>query len=106
MAKVDLDRVKLHLRTDGDEEDALINGWIAAAFLTIEGKIFRKLYETEVPEGDETGLVIDEAINTIALLLIGHLSANREAVAPGQMAEVPLGVEWLLTPYINTAGGF
>lgn len=107
MQKIDLERAKLHLRVDGDEEDALIGGWIAAAYLAIEGKIFAKLYEDQagIPEGG-VGVVIDEVIHTAAQLIIGHLYASREAVAPGQAAEIPMGVDWLLLPYINTAGGF
>lgn len=107
MQKIDLARAKLHLRVDGDEEDALIGGWIAAAYLAIEGKIFAKLYEdgASIPEG-AAGVVIDEAINAAAQLIIGHLYANREAVAPGQIAEIPMGADWLLLPYVNAAGGF
>ncbi len=107
MQRIDLARAKLHLRVDDGEDDILITGWIAAAYLAIEGKIFAKLYEDEVaiPEGS-TGIVIDEGIQTIAQLILGHLYSNREAVAPGQAAEIPMGVDWLLDPYINTAGGF
>lgn len=106
MPKVDLARAKLHLRIDADEEDALIEGWIVAAYLAIEGEIFRKVYESSVPEEDPTGVEVDEVINSAALFIIGHLNANREPVAPGQMAAIPLGVEWLLRPYKDTAGGF
>lgn len=107
MQRIDLARAKLHLRVDDGEDDILITGWIAAAYLAIEGKIFAKLYEdqAEIPEG-VVGVVIDEAIHSAAQLIIGHLYANREAVAPGQAAEIPMGVAWLLDPYINTAGGF
>lgn len=109
MQKIDLARAKLHLKVDEDEgdEDALILGWIAAAYLAIEGKLFAKLYEDAagIPEGS-AGVVIDEVINSVAQLIIGHLYANREAVAPGQAAEIPMGVDWLLLPYVNTAGGF
>lgn len=105
MQRIDLTRARLHLRVDDDEEDELINGWIAAAYLAIEGKIFAKLYEGDIPEG-AVGVVIDEAINAAAQLILGHLNANREAVAPGQAAEIPMGADWLLLPYVNTSGGF
>lgn len=106
MKKMDLAHAKLHLRIDPEdtEEDALISGWIPAAYLAIEGKIFRKLYEDEasIPEGS-TGIVIDEGIQSIAQLILGNLYFNRESAAPGQAAEMLLG---LMDPYINTAGGF
>lgn len=107
MQKIDLARAKLHLRVDGDEEDALIEGWIAAAYLAIEGKIFAKLYEDEasIPEG-VVGVVIDEVIHSAAQLIIGHLYAHREAVAPGAAAEIPMGADWLLLTRLNAAGGF
>lgn len=109
MKKMDLAHAKVFLRIDTDdtEEDSLISGWILAAYLAIEGKIFCKLYEDEadIPEGS-TGIAIDEGVQTIAQFILGHLYVNREAVAPGQAAEIPMGVDWLLDPYINTAGGF
>lgn len=110
MAKIDLAAAKTHLRIDPDvtEEDTLIESWLLAAYLAIEGKIFRKVYADPgaVPADDTLGIGADEAINSAALLIIGHLYANREAVAPGQAAEIPMGADWLLRPYVNTAGGF
>lgn len=110
MSKVDLAAAKLHLRIDADvaEEDTLIGMWIEAAYLAIESKIFRKVYESaaDIPEGDSTGVPADKALNAAALLILGHLYANREAVAPGQQAPIPLGTEWLLDGYINTNGGY
>ncbi|WP_159917867.1 head-tail connector protein [Pantoea sp. 18069] len=109
MQKIDLARAKLHLRMAEDdvEEDLLIEGWIAAAYLAIEGKIFSKLYEgeAEIPEG-RTGVVIDEVIHAAAQLILGHLYVNREEVAPGQAATIPMGAEWLLLPYVDTSKGF
>lgn len=106
MPKIDLPTAKLHLRVDdGTDEDALIGAWIAAAYLAIEGKIFRRVYSDAVPVLDLTGILADEAINTAALLILGHLYAHREAVADGPKSEVPMGAEWLLVPYINFDGG-
>lgn len=109
MQRIDLARAKLHLRVEPEdvEEDVLIEGWIAAAYLAIEGKIFRKLYEdaANIPPGS-TGVEIDEVIHAAAQLILGHLYVNREAVAPGQAAPLPMGAEWLLDPYVDTAGGF
>ena len=110
MGKVDLATAKIDLRIDPDvtEEDTLIEVWIKAAYLAIEGKIFRKVYDAaaDIPDTDPSGIVVDDVINSVALLIIGHLYANREAVAPGQAAAIPMGVDWLLDHYINTSQGF
>ena len=106
MPKIDLATAKVHLRVDGTADDALITGWIAAAYLAVEGAIFRKVYADTVPADDATGVVVDDLINAAVLLIVGHLYANREATAPAGMAELPMGAQWLLQPYINTAGGF
>lgn len=103
--KIDLFTAKDHLRVEGDDENELIAIWVSAAYLAVEGKIFRKVYDAEVPTADATGVKADDAINAAALLILGHLYANREAVTDGSRVEVPMGAEWLLTPYINYAAG-
>ena len=54
--KIDLQRAKLHLRVDGGDEDTLIRAWIDAAYLAVEGTIFRKVYDSteEIPAEDTT----------------------------------------------------
>lgn len=108
MAKITLADAKNHLRVSDGAEDALISVWIKAAYLAVEGKIFRTVYEDERlldEDEDPTGIACNDAINSAVLLIVGHLFTNREAVVQGQAAEVPMGAEWLLTPYINYAGG-
>ncbi len=100
MAKITLDQAKLHLRVDGNDEDALISSWIPAVYLAIEGKIFRKVVEA-APAADSLDVLADEAVNAAAMLILGHLYVNRG----GESVEVPLAAMWLLTPYINYAGG-
>ncbi|UBM27185.1 head-tail connector protein [Pseudomonas sp. p1(2021b)] len=92
---LDLANVKMHLRVDGDEEDALIGGYIEAAKAHVEQHCDRKLVETEPIEPDEMGLTRD--VEQAVLLLVGHWYANREAVAVGTIATaMPLAVERLL----------
>lgn len=92
---IDLANVKMHLRVDGDEEDALIGGYIEAAKAHIEQHCDRKLVETDPVEPDEMGLTRD--VEQAVLLLVGHWYANREAVAVGTIATaMPLAVERLL----------
>jgi hypothetical protein len=108
MAKIDLPAAKLHLRVDSADEDTLITAWIKAAYLGVEGRIFRKVYEAgeTIPEEDTTGIHVNEAINAAVLLIVGHLYANREDASVGATAAaLPMGSEFLITPYINFAGG-
>ena len=108
MAKIDLATAKLHLRVTEPEEDTLITALIAAAYLSVEGRIFRKVYDAgeTIPEEDTTGIHVNEAINAAVLLIVGHLYANREDVVAGATAtQLPMGSEFLITPYINFAGG-
>ncbi|MFV3286886.1 head-tail connector protein [Pseudomonas sp. NY15356] len=92
---IDLANVKMHLRVDGDEEDALIEGYIEAAKAHVEQHCDRKLVETDPVEPDEMGLTRD--VEQAVLLLVGHWYANREAVAVGTIATaMPLAVERLL----------
>lgn len=92
---LDLATVKMHLRVDGDEEDALIGGYVAAAKAHVEQHCDRKLVETDPVEPDEMGLTRD--VEQAILLLVGHWYANREAVAVGVSATaMPLAVESLL----------
>ena len=108
VAPVDLAAAKAHLRIDAEDtaEDGLIAGLVAAAKLAIEGKIFRRVYATSAPlDLDPEGMVVNAVINQAVLLIVGHLFANREAVAAGARVEVPMGVGWLLEPHVNYAGG-
>jgi uncharacterized phage protein (predicted DNA packaging) len=92
---IDLATVKMHLRVDGDEEDALIGGYIEAAKAHIEQHCDRKLVDADPAEPAEMGLTND--VVQAILLLVGHWYANREAVAVGTIATaMPLAVDRLL----------
>lgn len=108
MAKIDFVAAKLHLRVTEPDEDTLIAALIAAAYANVEGRIFRKVYDTDetIPAEDTTGIHVNEAINAAVLLIVGHLYANREDVITGATSTaIPMGSEFLITPYINFAGG-
>lgn len=92
---LDMTTVKLHLRVDGDEEDALISGYLEAAKAHVEQHCDRKLVEADPVEPDEMGLTRD--VEQAILLLVGHWYSNREAVvAGGAPSAVPLAVDRLL----------
>jgi uncharacterized phage protein (predicted DNA packaging) len=92
---LDLDRVKLHLRVDGDEEDAVIEGYVEAAKAHVAMHCDRVLVET-APSGPEQ-MALTPDVEQAILLLVGHWYANREAVViGGTPSAVPLAVERLL----------
>ena len=46
------------------------------------------------------GMVVNDAIKSSVLLIVGHLYAHREDVVAGvSVAQLPNGAEWLLAPY-------
>ncbi|MGE6320544.1 head-tail connector protein [Pseudomonas oryzihabitans] len=92
---IELSRVKLHLRVDHDEEDALIQGYLSAAKSHVEQHCDRTLVEAN-PTGPEQMLLTKDVEQAI-LLLVGHWYANREAVVVGNApTAVPLAVDRLL----------
>lgn len=92
---IELSRVKLHLRVDHDEEDALIQGYLGAAQAHVEQHCDRTLVEAN-PTGPEQMLLTKDVEHAI-LLLVGHWYANREAVVVGVApSAVPLAVDRLL----------
>ena len=92
---LDLVRVKLHLRVDGDEEDSIITGYLDAAKAHVAMHCDRVLVEATPVEPEEMGLTSD--VEQAILLLVGHWYANREAVVIGTISSaVPLAVERLL----------
>lgn len=92
---LDLDRVKLHLRVDGSEEDAVISGYVEAAKAHVAMHCDRELVDT-VPTGPEQ-MAFTPDVEQAVLLLVGHWYANREAVVIGTISTaIPLAVDRLL----------
>ena len=92
---IELARIKLHLRLDGDEDDALVLGYVDAAKAHVTMHCDRELVDGAPVEPDQMGLTPD--VEQAILLLVGHWYANREAVVTGvSSATVPLAVERLL----------
>lgn len=94
---IDLARLRLHLKLDGDEEDLLVLGYFEAAKAHVAMHCDRELVD-DVPTGPEQmGFTPD--VEQAVLLLVGHWYANREAVVIGTISSaVPLAVDRLLWP--------
>ena len=98
---LDLATIKLHLRVDGTDEDALIGVYALAAEESAMQFLGRTIYATGLAQGlDTAGIVINAAITAAMLLMVGHLHANREDVVSGvSVAQLPNGSQYLLMPY-------
>lgn len=106
MADLDLATAKLHLRADGDAEDAVIALYLQAAQEHASAYLNRSIYSNSMQRdaallsGDLTGIVATSAIDAAVLLICGKLYANREDVVVGaSVAELPGGAMSLLHPY-------
>lgn len=94
---IDMERVKLHLKVDGEEEDALIAGYFEAAKSHVAMHCDRELVEGAPAGPEQMGFTPD--VEQAVLLLVGHWYANREAVVIGTISSaVPMAVDRLLWP--------
>ena len=98
---ISLDLFKQHAHIDDDivDDDELLQQYLDAALLRAERYMDRKVYETEVPDTDATGVVLEADITQAVIMFAAHLYANRESVTEPQFAEVPQGFKYLLMPY-------
>lgn len=88
-ALLTLDEAKLHCRIDHDDEDSLLSSMIAAAAASVGDFI-------NAPEAlDDTA---PAPVKAAALLLVGDLYANREALVERPLSKNPT-FERLLNPY-------
>lgn len=107
---LELDIIKQHVRLelDDDSQDSLLESYAGAAWDQVQAQTGRTLYPTkqEIPvddEGEPTddhALVLNDALTTAMLLMIGHWFENRESVVIGTIAtELPMAVNSLIKPY-------
>ncbi|AWE23525.1 phage gp6-like head-tail connector protein [Salmonella enterica subsp. enterica serovar Senftenberg] len=86
---ITLEEVKLHCRIDGDDENALINGYIVAALEICQKHIGRRF---------DDGLEFNPALKVGCLLLVGHWYEHREIVAE-KTSELPFSTSSLWNYY-------
>lgn len=97
---IGLDVAKSHLRVDFNDEDALIEIYLDAAFEHAENYIDRAIIEKEEDRKHQTDVVLNKAITAAILLILGHLYANRENESvDSATSPLQLGAKSLLTPY-------
>lgn len=96
---VTLEQVKFQCRIEHDDEDALLAGYIAAARDHVQMHLDRTIYALAVPLDDPDGVIDNASIDQATLLIVAHWYAHREGVSETAMSEVPMGVNYLLSPY-------
>ena len=105
---VTLDELKMQMRVDLEEEDAIIEAYGIAAEDTVASMTRRTLEELAVigrAEDQLTGEVEDVAadfparLKIAVLMLAAHWYRNREPVATVAMNAVPYALEVLVKPY-------
>nr|WP_033761760.1 head-tail connector protein [Pantoea agglomerans] len=96
-----LEQIKAQLRLEPDytEEDELLKLIGSAVEARTTTYLNRKLYETEVPETDEDGLLISDDIRQAMLMLCSHLYEHRSTVTDAEMVALPMAYEWMVGPY-------
>lgn len=90
---------QLRLEEDYSEEDDLLSALGAAAESRTSNYLNRKLYEEEVPETDEDGLLLPDDVRQAMLMLVTHLYENRSSVSDSEISEMPQAFEWMVGPY-------
>lgn len=69
---ITLDQVKLHCRIDQDEEDSLINDWIADAEQVIQNDLDRRIIADESDRENETDLLDNDWLNSARLIYVQY----------------------------------
>lgn len=101
MPLLDLALVKGHLRVLGDDEDAQIALYQAAAESAVVEYLDRVVQAAEpLPPDDDKAMVVTPDIQHAILLLVGELYAVREP-DPKEAGEavLPVGIRRLLAPH-------
>jgi uncharacterized phage protein (predicted DNA packaging) len=97
MEPLTLSEAKIHLRVDGEDEDALISSLITASREVVENYTGYTVDEIVEQRGN-----FPESLKSAMKLLIGHLYANRESTIIGvSVSELPMASEYLMNPYRN-----
>lgn len=96
-----LEQIKTQLRLEVDytDEDELLSLIGSAVEARTSNYLNRKLYEKEVPETDEDGLVVSDDIRQAMLMLCSHFYEHRSTVSDSEMVALPMAFEWLVGPY-------
>lgn len=96
-----LEQIKAQLRLEPDytEEDEFLKLIGSAVEARTTNYLNRTLYEKEIPDTDEDGLLISDDIRQAMLMLCSHFYEHRSTVSDSEMVTLPMAYEWLVGPY-------
>lgn len=92
-------KAQLRLEDDFTDEDQLLTLIGGAVEARVANYLNRTLYESEVPDTDEDGLVVSDDIRQAMLMLCSHFYENRSSVSDVEMSDMPQSFKWLVDPY-------
>lgn len=97
-----------HCRADPVADAPMMNLYLGAAEEAAQDYLGRNVYADQAAMDaaqDEAGMVANFAFKAAALLICGHLYANRENVVTGaQSFTLPMGAHDLLRPHRRSIG--
>jgi len=97
-----LEELKLYLRVDGNDEDALIQSFLTAATNYIQ----RQTGKTKVRSGDGyVSIENDELYNLCVKLMVAHWHSNRGVEIPGTLTKITHSVDALIN-HISMCGDY
>ncbi|WP_338804956.1 head-tail connector protein [Xenorhabdus griffiniae] len=73
-----VEELRLQCRIDSDEEDELLQAYLAVAREKAENYLNRRLYEEHVPEDDPDGMLITPLVKLALMLAVGFWYKHRE----------------------------
>lgn len=96
-----LEQIKAQLKLESDftDEDELLTLLGGVVESRTSNYLNRKLYEKDVPDTDEDGLVVSDDIRQAMLMLCSHFYENRSSVSDVEMSEMPQSFVWLVGAY-------
>lgn len=92
-------KAQLRIEPDYTDEDTLLILLGGAAESRTSNYLNRKLYASEVPDTDESGLAVSDDIRQAMLMLCSHLYENRSSTSDVEMTEMPQSFKWLVDAY-------
>ena len=89
---------------DDNSEDSLLTLYGTAAKEKAEKFLNMQLFDSEVPDDVDNGMVINASVKLAIMLAVGHWYENREDSTELNLSAIPLGFNSLLRDYRRGPG--